>query len=39
MISDASFTADGPKGADLILRNESQEDTKFHMIELTRKNL
>ncbi len=38
-INDAAFIANGPKGSDLILRNESQEDTKFHMIELTRKNL
>lgn len=39
MINDAAFIANGPKGSDLILSNESQEDTKFHMVELTRKNL
>lgn len=38
-ISDAVFTANGPKGSDLILSNESRENTKFHMVELTRKNL
>lgn len=38
-ISDATFTANGPKGSDLILSNESRENTKFHMVELTRKNL
>ena len=38
-INDAAFIANGPKGADLILSNESREDTKFHMVELTRKNL
>ena len=37
-IQDACFAAKGPKGSDLMLRNESCEDTKFHMIELTRKN-
>ena len=37
-IADAAFRANGPKGSDLVLSNESMEDTKFHMVELTRKN-
>ena len=37
-IDDAAFAANGPKGADLILSNESKENTTFHMVELTRKN-
>lgn len=37
-IKDAAFLANGPKGADLILSNESQENTIFHMVELMRKN-
>lgn len=37
-IDDAAFAANGPKGADLILSNESKENTIFHMVELTRKN-
>lgn len=35
-IKSAAFTANGPKGSDLILSNESQENTAFHMVEVTR---
>lgn len=36
-INDASFMAKGPKGSDLVLSNESNENTIFHMVEVMRK--
>jgi len=36
-INDGRFTGKGPKGADLMLNNESKEDAYFHMVELMRK--
>ena len=38
-INDASFMAKGPKGSDLVLSNESNENTIFHMVEVMRKNV
>ena len=37
-IKGAAFMANGPKGSDLVLSNESSENTIFHMVELMRKN-
>jgi hypothetical protein len=36
-IDDAKFRNRGPLNADIILRNTGKEDTKFHMVEVTRK--
>ncbi|MDQ1296293.1 MAG: hypothetical protein QG611_271 [Bacteroidota bacterium] len=36
-INDGRFTGNGPNGSDLILNNESKEDSFFHMVELMKR--
>ena len=36
IIGDAAFAGNGPKGADLMLHNDSGDDSVFHMVELMR---
>jgi len=36
-INDGRFAGNGPNGSDLMLNNESKEDSFFHMVELIRK--